>query len=89
MNAIRLSAPALLLLAMTALKAHACGPFFPVSYFPHDHGFGHIGFSPLMVATNAANKSYDAYRVTPHMGTELAMIGAHYYPAWKGKAPRR
>ena len=88
MNAMRFKASALLLTAMTALKVHACGPYFPVSYFPHDYGFGLAGFSPLMVATNAANKSFDAYSVTPHLGTELAMIGAHYYPEWTGKAPK-
>ena len=53
MNAMRFKTPALLLMAVTALKVHACGPYFPVSYFPHDYGFGLAGFSPLMVATNA------------------------------------
>ncbi len=88
MNAIHFTAPALMLVAMTALKVNACGPRFPVSYFPHDLGFGLDEFSPLTVSTNAAKKSFDAYRVTPHLGTELAMVGAHYYPAWKGKAPK-
>ena len=88
MNAMRFTTPALLLMAVTTLKVHACGPYFPVSYFPHDYGFWLADFSPRMVATNAANKSFDAYSVTPHLGTELAMIGAHYYPGWTGKAPK-
>ncbi len=88
MKAMRFQAPALLLVAMTALEVLACGPYFPVSYFPHYYGFGHVGFSPLTVATNAAAESFDAYSVTPHLGTELSMIGAHYYPGWTGKAPK-
>ena len=46
----------------------ACGPFFPISYFPQEHG------------------DCD-YSLHDHFGTELAMIGAHYYPDWTGKAP--
>ena len=88
MKAMRFQAPALLLVAMTALEVLACGPYFPVSYFPHYYGFGHVRFSPLTVATNAAAESFDAYSVSPHLGTELSMIGAHYYPAWTGKAPK-
>lgn len=77
------------LLALTsALESRACGPFFPVSYFPHAFKYDDARFSTILVATNALEKSYDAYRVTPHLGTELAMIGAHYYPAWTGKAPK-
>lgn len=52
-----------------------CGPIFPTSYFP----------SIPYDSTNAVGEV--DYRVTPHLGTELAMIGAHYYPAWTGKAP--
>lgn len=46
----------------------ACGPFFPVSYFPREYG------------------EYD-YSLRDHFGTELAMIGSHYYRDWTGKAP--
>ena len=46
----------------------ACGPFFPISYFPQEHG------------------DCD-YSLHDHFGTELAMIGAHYYPDWTGTAP--
>jgi len=49
-------------------ESPACGPSFPVSYFPSEVG--------------------STYRVTPHLGAELGMIGAHYYPAWTGKAPQ-
>jgi len=60
---------------MPFLPVLACGPFFPISYFPHE-------------GEGEAAKPVYAYRVTPHLGTELGMIGAHYYPAWTGKAPR-
>lgn len=49
----------------------ACGPFFPVSYFPHQ----------------IEGVSYCDYTLRDHFGTELAMIGAHYYRDWTGKAP--
>ena len=67
--------------------AWACGPYFPVSYFPRE---GNSEFMPsaMTVASNSTVKCFDAYRVTPHLGTELAMIGAHYYPAWTGKQPQ-
>ena len=81
-------AGAALLALMPALENRACGPFFPVSYFPHASDYDDARFSTMLVATNALEKSHDAYRVTPHLGTELAMIGAHYYPAWTGKVPK-
>lgn len=72
---------------MPLLKVLACGPYFPVSYFPQYRSYID-GFTTTEVSTNSAEKCFDAYRVTPHLGTELAMIGAHYYPAWTGKAPK-
>lgn len=48
----------------------ACGPYFPVSYFPRQY----------------EGVTYD-YTLRDHCGTELAMIGAHYYRDWTGKAP--
>ena len=88
MNPARILAPIALLSLVQALDVLACGPYFPVSYFPHGCEYDLNFFSTAEVATNAAVKCFDAYRVTPHLGTELAMIGAHYYPAWTGKAPK-
>lgn len=62
----------------------ACGPFFPISYFPHQYDWcdydeegrrqeRHVGYE---------------YSVHEHLGTELAIIGAHYYPDWIGKSPK-
>ena len=83
------SGKALLVIAsfLPLAAAWACGPYFPVSYFPRE---GNSEFMPsaMTVASNSTVKCFDAYRVTPHLGTELAMIGAHYYPAWTGKQPQ-
>ena len=79
---------AVLMTVVQMSQVRACAPDFPLSYFPHDYGCD-CGYPLAMaVTTNAAVKCFDAYRVTPHLGTELAMVGAHYYPAWTGKAPR-
>ena len=79
---------AVLMTVVQMSQVRACAPDFPLSYFPHDYGRD-CGYPLAMaVTTNAAVKCFDAYRVTPHLGTELAMIGAHYYSAWTGKAPR-
>ena len=88
MSLRRTCAWAVLLALVPAFENQACGPFFPVSYFPHAYDYDEACFSTTLVATNALEKSRDAYSVTPHLGTELAMIGAHYYPAWTGKAPK-
>ena len=84
----RLLASAVLLAAVPVREARACGPFFPVSYFPGEFRAEDERAPETTVSTNAATACYDAYRVTPHLGTELAMIGAHYYPAWTGRAPK-
>lgn len=54
----------------------ACGPYFPVSFFP----------SAAM--EDGEEKHPGTYGVRPHLGAELAMIGAHYYSEWRGKAPK-
>jgi len=84
----RILALTVLLAFAPGLENEACGPYFPVSYFPHDYGYEYGYFTTAIVATNVQTKCYDAYYVTPHLGTELAMVGAHYYPAWTGKAPK-
>ena len=73
-------------LVTSMVEVQACGPYFPVSYFPHVYNFADE-FSKMPGVDDKARKDHCAYRVTPHLGTELAMIGAHYYPAWTGKAP--
>lgn len=58
----------------------ACGPFFPISYFPYENcSFGEEG---------STKEYYYAYAVREHFGTELAIIGDHYYKDWIGKAPK-
>ena len=79
MKSCRIRVLSVLSVLTLALPVQACGPFFPVSYFPHSIDDDNT--------YDAARARYD-YRVTPHLGTELAMIGAHYYPAWTGKAPK-
>lgn len=74
--------------ALTAFKAFACGPFFPVSYFPYDFDFNREYSMSMTDMSGDADAPSCAYRVTPHLGTELSIIGAHYYPAWTGKAPK-
>lgn len=77
-----------LLVTMSWNVVQACCPDFPMSYFPHVRNYNVTWYTTTVVSTNAAVKSFDAYKVSPHLGTELAMIGAHYYPAWTGKAPK-
>ena len=74
--------------AAAVLQVGACAPSFPVSYFPHVRGDEASGNGGTVVSTNALERSVDAYRVSPHLGTELAMVGAHYYPSWTGKMPK-
>ena len=88
MSSCRILAPCAVLALIPILESQACGPFFPVSYFPGGNDYYSRQFQTTTVSTNAAQTCYDVYRVKPHLGAELAMIGAHYYPAWTGKAPR-
>ncbi len=85
----KLAATALAALSC-ALTAKACGPYFPASYFPHDceECIEWEHHDTTIVARNSKVKAADAYRIIPHLGAELSMIGAHYYPGWTGKAPR-
>ena len=76
-----------LMVLLMPVAAWACGPFFPVSYFPHVDD-AQLYPPTMWVATNSTIKCVDAYRVTPQLGAELAIIGAHYYPAWIGKQPK-
>ncbi len=67
-----------LLLAAAAMmfpgvELFACGPYFPASYFSS-------------IGVDAPERDiYDS----PDPASELKLIGEHYYPAWKGKNPKR
>lgn len=61
----------------------ACGPFFPISYFPHEYDWQYKDGEWV------SEKHYGyEYTVREHLGTELAILGAHYYPDWVGKSPK-
>ena len=85
----RIVVSGLLLSLVPVLKIQACsGGGCLVSYFPGGDDSNHRRYFPkTAVATNAVVKSCNDYYLTLHLGTELAMIGAHYYPTWTGKAP--
>jgi len=84
----RIVVSGLLLSLVPVSRIQACEPGYPVSYFPGgDDSYHRQYFPKTAVATNAVVKSCNDYYLTLHLGTELAMIGAHYYPAWTGKAP--
>lgn len=60
----------------------ACGPFFPVSYFPYEDV---MYTDDKRVGTGKYSSNYSVHE---HLGTELAIIGEHYYPEWTGKSPK-